>query len=209
MKVNEIFKSIQGESTFQGLPCAFIRLTGCNLRCSYCDTKYAYEKGNEMKVDEIVQEVNKYDCKLIEITGGEPLLQPEVYDLSHKLLSLGYKILIDTNGSLPINRIDSQIIRIIDIKCPGSGMSDKVCWANLDNIRPKDEIKFVLSDKKDYEWAKNIIKSYKLVGAYCNTPLLFTPVWNKIKPKQLAEWILKDNLKVKLQVQLHKYISVH
>jgi 7-carboxy-7-deazaguanine synthase len=208
MKVNEIFKSIQGEGSWQGLPCIFIRLTGCNLRCRWCDTKYAYTEGKEMSIKEIVDGVNKIaqnKCQLVEITGGEPLLQEEVYELTDKLLSLKYKILIETNGSISIDKLSSEVIRIIDIKCPSSEMSDKMYWDNLKNLRSTDEIKFVLSNYKDYEWAKKVIKTYKL------TNILFSPVIMGKKyvlsPRLIAKWILKDNLQVKLQIQLHKYLN--
>ncbi len=212
MKVNEIFKSIQGESSWQGYPCVFVRLSDCNLRCRWCDTKYAYENGNEMSIDEIINDVGAiYELPLlVEITGGEPLLQEEIYELSKKLLDKGYKVLVDTNGSIPADRLDSRIIRIIDIKCPGSGMSDKMCWDNLESLRPADEIKFVLSDKRDYDWVKDVIKKYGLLE---RVEVLFSPVTGtspltESLPKLIAEWILKDNLPVRLQVQLHKHIGV-
>ena len=228
MKVNEIFKSVQGESSWQGLQCIFIRLSGCNLRCNWCDTKYAYENGNEMSVDEIINNVGAglapaqiidraipHICMcgiaptLVEITGGEPLLQEEVYELVDKLLSKGYKVLIETNGSLPVDRILTGVIRIIDIKCPGSGMSDKVYWNNLKKLRPTDEIKFVLSDEIDYEWAKEVIKKYDLPN---QVKVLFSSVVgaNSHSPlhTSIAKWILRDNLPVRLQLQLHKYIGM-
>jgi len=214
MKVNEIFKSIQGESSWQGYPCIFIRLSGCNLRCRWCDTKYAYENGNEISVDEVINSVGTIHESplLVEITGGEPLLQPEVYELSEKLLDKGYKVLIDTNGSIPADKLDSRAIRIIDIKCPNSGMSDKTHWDNLKNLRTTDEIKFVLSDKRDYDWAKDVIKKYGLLDQVNRQPkILFSPVVRTIHELPLhsiAEWILCDNLPVQLQVQLHKYIGV-
>ncbi|MBI4721831.1 MAG: radical SAM protein [Candidatus Stahlbacteria bacterium] len=229
MKVNEIFKSIQGESTWQGLHCVFIRLSGCNLRCSWCDTKYVYENGNEMSVDEIIHNVGADPCVcpeimnkgehigsplLVEITGGEPLLQEEVYELSNKLLAKGYKVLIETNGSISADRLSNDVIRIIDIKCPRSGMSDKVYWDNLNKLRPMDEIKFVLSDEIDYEWAKEVIEKYRLSE---KAKVLFSPVLdnqtirqsdNTYLLKLISEWILRDNLPVRLQLQLHKYIGV-
>ena len=247
MKVNEIFKSIQGESSWQGYPCVFVRLSGCNLRCSWCDTKYAYENGNEMSIDEIIntvgaglapaQTIDKATARvaptLIEITGGEPLLQEEIYELSEKLLDVGANgrspiLLVETNGSIPANRLDSRIIRIIDIKCPGSGMSGKMHWDNLKNLRPTDEIKFVLSDKRDYDWAKDVIKKYGLLGRGNGQPkILFSPAntihiepTGRLKPLfqpdgqpqglplQIAEWIIQDNLPVRLQMQLHKCIEV-
>lgn len=208
MKVNEIFKSIQGESSWQGLPCIFIRLSGCNLRCAWCDTKYAYENGNEMSIDEIINSVKvirELPC-LVEITGGEPLLQEEVYELSDNLLAKGCKVLVETNGSLSAERLPNDVIRIIDIKCPGSGMSDKMCWDNLKKLRPTDEIKFVLSDYQDYEWAKKIVKKYDLL---LRVTVLFSPVDTNLElSKLIAEWIVCDNLPVRLQLQLHKYIGV-
>lgn len=203
MKVNEIFKSIQGESTWQGLPCVFVRLTGCNLRCSYCDTKYAYNEGHEISIGKVVDEVKKYNCSFIEITGGEPLLQEETHKLSNELLNMGYTLLVDTNGSISIESLDSRVIKIMDIKCPGSGMSEQIFWNNLNNLTSKDEVKFVVSDYKDYQWSKNIIKQYSLVD---KVNILLSTVFGKLSPKSLAEWILKDNLKVRLQLQLHKYI---
>ncbi len=225
MKVNEIFKSIQGESSWQGYPCVFIRLSGCNLRCSWCDTKYAYENGNEMSINEIINivEADPRVCPkikgehigsplLIEITGGEPLLQEEVYELSKKLLNVGANgrspiLLVETNGSISADRLDSRIIRIIDIKCPSSSMSDKMCWDNLKNLKPTDEIKFVLSDKQDYNWAKDVIKKYELLE---QVKVLFSPVGGAIHklPHSIAEWMMQDNLPVRLQVQLHKHIGV-
>ena len=203
MKVNEIFKSIQGESSFQGLPCVFVRLTGCNLRCSWCDTTYAYEEGEEMSVDEIIKKVEGYHTPLVEITGGEPLLQEEVYPLTKRLLDLGYKVLIETNGSLDIGRLDKRVIKILDIKCPGSGESDKMRWENLDRLSPKDEVKFVLSNREDYQWAKGVIERYGLAD---RVTILLSVVYGRLDPKDLAQWILEDNLNVRLQLQLQKYI---
>ncbi|MDD5529187.1 MAG: radical SAM protein [bacterium] len=206
MKVFEIFKSLQGESSFQGLPCVFVRLAGCNLRCAWCDTKYAYRGGKEMTIPQIIVAVASHKTPLVEITGGEPLLQEEVYKLSAKLLDRGYKLLLETNGSLPVNKIPQKAIKIIDIKCPGSGMQDKICWQNLKKLNPTDEIKFVISDYEDYKWAKFIIKKYGLLKHI----VLFSPVCGKNKKlaTSISEWILKDNLNVRLQIQLHKYIGV-
>ncbi|MDD2889375.1 MAG: radical SAM protein [bacterium] len=206
MKVFEIFKSLQGESTFQGLPCVFVRLTGCNLRCEWCDTKYAYKGGKEMTILQIMEVIKSYKTPLVEITGGEPLLQEEVYELSTKLLDKGYRLLIETNGSLLINRIPRKAIKIIDIKCPASGMRGKICWQNLKKLNHKDEIKFVISDYEDYKWAKSIVKKYDLLKYI----VLFSPVFEKNKKliSSLSEWLLKDNLNVRLQIQLHKYIGV-
>jgi len=204
MKINEIFKSIQGESSFAGLPCVFVRLAGCNLRCSYCDTTYAYEKNIEIAVDEILEKVKSFNCPLVEITGGEPLLQKETYLLVNKLLDASYRVLIETNGSLDISRLDERAIRIMDIKCPGGGESDKIRWENIDNLRQSDEVKFVLSDQRDYEWAKEIIEKHRLLN---KAKVLLSVAFNRLAPEEVVKWMLKDNLNVRFQLQLHKYIG--
>lgn len=202
MKVNEIFRSIQGESSFAGLPCTFIRLTGCNLRCSYCDTPYAFYEGVEMTVDDVLRQVQGHSGpKLIEITGGEPLLQEEVYTLVKRLLSKGYKVLVETNGSLDIGGLDKRATVVMDIKTPGSGMVEWMDFENLLRLRKKDELKFVICDRKDYEWAKGILKRFKF-----RCEVLFSPADGRVKPEVLANWILSDNLPVRLNLQLHKYI---
>jgi len=204
MKVNEIFKSIQGESSFAGLPCVFVRLAGCNLRCSYCDTTYAYEENTEITVDEILEKVKSFNCSLVEITGGEPLLQEKTYLLVNKLLDAGERVLIETNGSLDISRVDERAIRIMDLKCPGSGESDKTYWKNLDNLRQTDEVKFVLSNRQDYEWAKGVIEKYRLAD---KAKVLLSVAFDRLAPETVVEWMLKDNLNVRFQLQLHKYIG--
>jgi len=204
IKVNEIFKSIQGESSFAGLPCVFVRLTGCNLRCSYCDTTYAYEEGSEISIDEILRRVKRFNCFLVEITGGEPLLQKETYLLTKKLLNAGKQVLIETNGSLNISRLDERAILIVDLKCPGSGESDKTYWKNLDNLRQVDEVKFVLSNRQDYEWTKEIIEKYRLAD---KAKVLLSVVFDRLAPEKVVKWMLKDNLNVRFQLQLHKYIG--
>ena len=204
MKVNEIFKSIQGESSFAGLPCVFVRLAGCNLRCSYCDTTHAYEENTEIAVDEILEKVKSFNCPLVEITGGEPLLQEKTYLLLNKLLDAGERVLIETNGSLDISRVDERAIRIMDLKCPGSGESDKTYWKNLDNLRQTDEVKFVLSNRQDYEWAKGIIEKYRLAD---KAKVLLSVAFDRLAPETVVEWMLKDNLNVRFQLQLHKYIG--
>ncbi|MBO1224395.1 MAG: radical SAM protein [Candidatus Scalindua sediminis] len=203
MRVNEIFKSIQGESTYAGIPCVFVRLTGCNLRCSYCDTTYAYEEGIDMSVNEIVKEIEGYDCKNVCITGGEPLLQKNVYKLINLLKTKSYKIFVETNGALNINLLPGNIIRIMDVKCPDSGMNKEMDWRNLERLRGDDEVKFVLSSKKDYEWAKRIVRKHNLPD---KTNVLFGSAYGKLKPKSLAGWILKDRLNVRLQLQLQRII---
>ncbi|MCX7804565.1 MAG: radical SAM protein [Planctomycetota bacterium] len=203
LKVNEIFGSIQGESSFAGLPCVFVRLTGCNLRCRYCDTKYAYDEGRDMEIGEILRAVGKMGGRLVEITGGEPLLQPATPDLAACLLEAGYKVLAETNGSLPIEALPKGVVRIVDVKCPGSGESRKVRWKNLKLLGPEDEVKFVIGSREDYEWARGVVRQFRLEDR--SWPL-FSPVHGKLPPSNLAEWILADGLRVRLQLQLHKYI---
>jgi 7-carboxy-7-deazaguanine synthase len=203
MKVCEIFTSIQGESSYAGMPCTFIRLTGCNLRCSYCDTSYAYFEGRELSDDEILSKVRRAGIDLVEITGGEPLLQYEVFQLVRRLLNENYEILIETNGSQSIKEIDKRAIVVLDIKTPGSGMSREMDFSNLDSIRSSDEIKFVITNREDYEWSKEIIQKHKLLGK-CH--LLFSPAFGILPPENLAGWIIDDRLKIRLNLQLHKYI---
>jgi len=203
LKVNEIFKSIQGESTFAGLLCVFIRLAGCNLRCTYCDTAYAYGEGRDWKIPDLITRIAEYGCKLVEITGGEPLLQDETRNLAKKLILQGFNVLIETNGSFDISVVDKRVVVIMDVKCPGSGMSRKNLWKNIDFLKHNDEVKFVISNKKDYLWAKSKIREFNLYQR-CN--ILLSAVHGKLEPYELAEWILKDNLQVRFQLQLHKYI---
>ncbi len=205
LRVNEIFYSIQGESTFAGFPCIFIRMTGCNLRCTYCDTTYAYEEGDDIPLDSILATVKKFDCSLIEVTGGEPLIQDETPDLILALIKNGYTVLLETNGSQDISTVDTRCARIVDIKCPSSGMDNKNYWKNLDYITLNDQLKFVIAHRQDYLYAKKVLGA---VAIKRRKKLLinFSPVFNKIDLKDLAEWILTDNLPVRLQIQLHKYI---
>lgn len=203
MKVCEIFTSIQGESSYAGMPCTFIRLTGCNLRCSYCDTTYAYSEGRELTGDEILSEVQRAGIDLVEITGGEPLLQYEVFQLARRLLDENYGILIETNGSQSIKEIDKRAIVVLDIKTPGSGMSGEMDFSNLDFIRSTDEIKFVITNREDYEWSKEIIQRHKL---FEKCRLLFSPAFGILPPENLARWMIDDRLKIRLNLQLHKYI---
>jgi 7-carboxy-7-deazaguanine synthase len=203
MKVCEIFSSIQGESSFAGIPCTFIRLTGCNLRCSYCDTSYAYYEGQELTVDEIIREVQRTGINLVEITGGEPLLQDEAHLLIKRLIDEGYKVLVETNGSQDIKQIDKKAIVILDIKTPGSGTSKEMDFSNLDYIKSSDEIKFVITNREDYEWSKDIIQKYKLME---RCKLLLSPAFGTLPPENLAKWIIGDKLKIRFNLQLHKYI---
>jgi len=203
MKICEIFASIQGESSYAGLPCTFIRLTGCNLRCIYCDTTYAYAEGSERSEEEIIGIVRDSGVKLVEITGGEPLMQKDVYPLIERLLDNGYAVLVETNGSMSIRKIDRRAGLILDIKTPGSGMSGEMDFSNLAHLKQTDEIKFVLTGRADYEWAKKIMSNYAL-GEKCH--VLLSPAFGNISPEQLAGWILEDRLDVRLNLQLHNYI---
>lgn len=203
MKVNEIFHSIQGETTYAGMVCSFIRLTGCNLRCSYCDTTYAYYEGVEMTPKDILRRVAEFGTSLVMITGGEPLLSPELNQLVDSLARHNYHILVETNGSLDIGRIDERAVRIVDIKCPSSRMSEFIYWDNLNKLNPNDQVKFVIGDRDDYQWAKEIVTRNRLAE---KLPVLVSPVFGKMEPRMLANWIIDDNLKVRFQLQLHKYI---
>ncbi|OPY88067.1 MAG: 7-carboxy-7-deazaguanine synthase [Syntrophus sp. PtaU1.Bin208] len=203
LKINEIFYSIQGESSFVGIPCVFVRLTGCNLRCSYCDTRYAYEEGTLWDLSGVLDRVSSYQCRLVEITGGEPLLQEETSVLIRNLLDRGYDVLLETNGSLPIRTIDSRCVRIVDIKCPSSGESHRNDYSILEDLTERDEIKFVLGDRKDYEFARKTLLSRSLAAKTLHPPLL-SPVTERLDPKQLVQWILDEHLPVRFQLQLHK-----
>jgi len=203
MKVCEIFSSIQGESTFAGVPCTFLRMTGCNLRCSYCDTVYAYEEGAELTEDEIIEKVQAIGLKTVEITGGEPLLQEDVPLLAKKLLEKGYRVLIETNGSQDIRRIDNRAVIILDIKTPGSGMADKIMFSNIPLLKPEDEVKFVITGRSDYEWVKAFIRAHSLTG---RCTILVSPAFGMLDPRELSKWILEDRLEVRLNLPLHKYI---
>ncbi len=203
LKVNEIYYSIQGESTKAGLPCTFIRLTYCNLRCKYCDTEYAFYEGRDLTIEEILNEIKKIGCNLIEITGGEPLVQLESLDLMKTLCNNGYEVLLETGGSLPIMEIDSRVKIIMDLKCPSSGMIKKNYYENIKYIKPGDEIKFVIGSREDYEWSREIINNYNLTNK-CS--ILFSVVFGELEPVKLVEWILNDKLNVRFQLQMHKFI---
>ena len=203
LEVTEIYKSVQGESTYMGLPCVFIRLTGCNLRCVWCDTTHAFHNGEILSIDQIIDRVKSYETNLIEITGGEPLLQKEVFPLMELLLKNKFQVMLETSGSLLIKNVPKEVIKIIDFKCPGSGEENKNLWENLNYLSSNDEIKFVIADKADYEWSKKVLQDYELDK---KAPILFSPVFEKLKLKDLTEWILEDNLPVRLHTQLHKYI---
>ena len=211
MQITEIFRSIQGESTYAGLPCIFVRLTGCNLRCTWCDTAYAFYGGKPMSVDEVTEVVRGFSelngqrrVNLVEITGGEPLLQKEVVPLMERLLGRGYQVLVETSGERFIGNLPPEVIRIVDVKCPGSGEGGSFCMENLKVLNARDQLKFVLTDRQDYEWAREFLVEHALerrVGA-----VLFSPVFGQLEPRPLAEWILEDGLPVRLGLQLHKFI---
>ena len=203
LKVNEIFYSIQGESSYSGQPCIFIRLTYCNLRCSYCDTEYAFYEGNDLTINQIIDQISKYDCNLVEVTGGEPLLQKGSLDLMRALLEKNYKVLLETGGSLPINNVPKEVIKIIDFKTPSSLMSKKNLWSIVDHMQIWDEIKFVISNKDDYLWVKKKINRFKMTDSWT---VLLSPTHENLELEQLSKWILNDSLRVKLQIQLHKLI---
>jgi 7-carboxy-7-deazaguanine synthase len=203
LQVNEIFYSVQGESTYAGHPCVFVRLTGCNLRCRWCDTAYAFYDGETLTVEQVLERVRAYKCPLVEITGGEPLLQDEVHFLIDRLLVEGYEVLVETGGSLDVGRLDPRVVKIVDLKAPGSGMDRLNNLDNLQYLDRKDQIKFVVADRRDYEWAKRIMAEHALAE---KAQVLFSPVFGELHPRELAEWILADRLPARLQIQLHKYL---
>jgi 7-carboxy-7-deazaguanine synthase len=204
VRVNEIFHSIQGESTWAGRPCVFVRLTGCNLRCTWCDTAYAFYEGAQMEIAAVMERVRGYGCKLVELTGGEPLLQRGIHALVEALLREEYEVLIETSGERDISELDARVIRIMDLKCPDSGEVERNRWANLENLRARDEVKFVIASRRDYEWARGVIAEYRLEGRV--NAILLSPVFGKLEPVALAEWILEDGLAARMQLQMHKYI---
>jgi 7-carboxy-7-deazaguanine synthase len=203
LRVNEIFHSIQGESTWAGEPCVFVRLTGCNLRCAWCDTAYAFHEGRDFTVEQVVERVRAYGCKLVELTGGEPLLQRESVPLMQALLGAGHTVLLETGGSLPIEQVPRGVRRIVDVKCPASGESEHNRWENLAHLEHEDELKFVLADREDYTWAARQIRERELSG---RCPILFSPVHGRLDPGQVARWVLDDRLPVRVQIQLHKVL---
>ena len=204
LTVNEIFYSIQGESDHVGRPCVFVRLTACDLRCVWCDTPYAFHEGRKFEVSEIVAEVERYRCGLVEITGGEPLLQEDVYPLMDRLLESGVTVLLETGGHLSVARVPPAVIKVIDVKCPGSGETDRNAWDNLSRLEGHDQVKFVITDRVDYEFARDLVRQHGL-ETRC-AALLFSPVHGVLPPARLADWVLADRLPVRLQVQLHKYV---
>ena len=204
LTINEIFYSIQGESTRAGQPCVFVRLTACDLRCSWCDTPYAFHEGRKVAVEDVIGEANRYGCPLVEITGGEPLLQDDVYKLIDGLLAKGRTVLLETGGHRPIDRVPAAVVKILDVKCPGSGEADRNYWPNLGRLAVHDEVKFVIKDRADYDFARDVIVRHGLDGRCA--AILFSPVHGVLDPKTLSGWMLADCVPARLQLQLHKYI---
>lgn len=205
LNVYEIFYSLQGESTHAGKPCVFIRLSGCNLRCSYCDTNYAWEPGRPMDISQILAECAKYPARYVEITGGEPMLQDSVLDLMEALHGAGYEIALETNGSIYLEDVPEYVVKVVDVKCPGSGCAQSFMMWNLKVLGPRDELKFVLTNHEDYLWALDFIRKHSLEGRI----LLFSPVESVLKPVTLARWMLEDGAPVRLQLQLHRILGLH
>lgn len=203
LRINEIFKSIQGESTRAGLACTFIRLTGCHLRCTYCDTEYAFHEGSWHSLADVVARVQELGCSLVEITGGEPLLQPACGALAQRLLDAGYTVLCETSGSLPIDRLPEGVVRIMDLKCPSSGEVERNDWSNIAKLTSQDEVKFVIGNREDFDWSADVIRKHHLAN---RCQVLISPEFGAIEPRQLAEWILAEAVPARLQLQIHKFI---
>jgi 7-carboxy-7-deazaguanine synthase len=201
--VNEVFFSIQGEGSRAGRPCLFVRLTGCPLRCQWCDTAYAFHEGVRREEDDLVRELQAHPCRTVELTGGEPLAQAAAFPFATRLLDLGYEVLVETSGHVSIEALDRRAVVILDVKCPGSGESHRMEWRNLDRLKPTDEAKLVIAHRADYEWARDLVKS-RALGERCT--VLFSPVHGALDPGTLGRWILDDGLPVRQQVQLHKYL---
>lgn len=203
LKVTEIFHSIQGESTHAGRPCVFVRLTGCPLRCTWCDTAYAFYGGRDLTENDVIDQVRAFGCPLVEVTGGEPLSQPEACSLLARLCDEGFEVLLETSGAIDTAGVDRRVRVVLDVKCPGSGMAERMHWPNLERLASHDEVKFVIKDRGDYEWARDLIRRRDLT-ARCT--VLVSPVFGETDPRQLAEWVLADRLPVRFQLQLHKHV---
>ncbi len=203
LRITEIFYSLQGESNTVGLPTVFIRLTGCPLRCSYCDTAYAFTGGEKKSISSIIEQVDQYNAKYICVTGGEPLVQPACHELMEQLLDKGYRVSLETSGAIDVSKVDKRAVKVMDLKTPASAEMDRNIYQNIDYLDAKDQVKFVIADSKDYEWSKSIMQQYDLAN---QCEILFSPVMGEMNPRQLAENIIKDNLPVRFQIQLHKYL---
>jgi len=203
MKITEIYASIQGETQYAGLPCTLVRTTGCDLRCGYCDSAFAFQGGREMTLDDITREVDRLGAPLVLLTGGEPMLQRDLPALAARLLATGYKVMIETSGAHPLGSLPDEVVRIVDVKAPASGESHRMRWELLAELRPRDAAKFVLADEADYRWASEIIREHNLGG---RTEVLLSPVHGRLDPKNLVTWMLRDRLPARLNLQLHKYV---
>jgi len=203
MRITEIYKSIQGESSFTGLPCVFVRTTGCDLRCRWCDSEFTFSGGTPMTVDEIMLRVERYRCDLVELTGGEPLLQPDINELARRLCDAGNTVLIETGGHRDISSLDARVIRIMDLKCPASGECERNLWGNLAHLRATDEVKFVIANRADYEWARATIKEHLLED---RVKILISTAYGLAGPREVVEWMLEDGLRARFQLQAHKYV---
>jgi 7-carboxy-7-deazaguanine synthase len=204
LTVNEIYLSVQGESTHVGRACVFVRLTACDLRCRWCDTPYAFTGGRKMSVEDILAAVALHQCGLVEITGGEPLLQSDVYALMQELLARGYEVLLETGGHQPTDRVPDHVAIILDVKCPASGEAEKMHWTNLERLKPIDEVKFVIQDRADFDYACDVVRRYALAAKV--RAVLFSPVHGRMAPDELARWLLAERVPARLQLQAHKYI---
>ena len=203
LKINEIYYSVQGESTHAGRPCIFIRLTYCNLRCTYCDSEYTFYEGKDMEITHIMNEIKQWDCNLVEVTGGEPLFQDKCINLLNELVNSNYEVMLETGGSLSISDVQKEVIKIVDFKCPSSAMEKKNLWSIVEDLQLHDEVKFVIGNREDFDWAKDRITEYAL-DKICT--LLFSPTFGKVAPQLIVEWILVENLPVRMQMQMHKMI---
>lgn len=203
MQITEIYKSIQGESSYAGLPCVFVRTTGCDLRCTWCDSEFTFTGGVRLTIDEVIHEVEKFGCELVELTGGEPMLQKDINELAARLADLGHIVLIETGGHRDISTLDPRVIRIMDLKCPASGECERNLWSNIEHLRPIDEVKFVIADRDDYDWALGTIREHRLED---RVKLLISTAFGLIEPDQVVKWMLEDGLRARFQLQLHKYI---
>ncbi|MEQ1757765.1 MAG: radical SAM protein [Vicinamibacterales bacterium] len=204
LTINEIFHSVQGESSYAGQRCVFVRLTACDLRCSWCDTSYAFHEGGKRTLDDVIAEVERFDCPLVEITGGEPLLQDEVYPLMERLLERGKTVLLETGGHRNTARVPASVVTILDVKCPGSGEAQRHDWSNFERLRPTDEVKFVVRDRADYDYARDVIARHGLAERV--SAIHLSPVHGELDPRVLSEWVLADRLPVRVQLQIHKVI---
>jgi 7-carboxy-7-deazaguanine synthase len=204
LTINEVYCSIQGESTYAGRPCVFVRLTACDLRCTWCDTEYAFYEGQKRAIDDVIADVERFGCPLVEVTGGEPLIQDDVYPLMQTLVDKGHTVLLETGGHRSTTRVPEAVVTILDVKCPGSGESHRVDWGNLERLRAHDELKFVVKDRIDYDFAREVLAKFQVAERVAAVHL--SPVHGVLHPRTLSEWMLADRVPARVQVQLHKVI---